>query len=140
MSPTPLANPDKRSMVSCFTHPTHFAALSQHLVPFQQVVSHQLADFVLSLPASLDHLHFCFCWRLPLKVFFICRSVTAARYNLIVRFRSLLYSPLTAFQRFGVIKAPKPCCSLCTHVIYLCFSLPFRRDHCKAPLPLLRCF
>lgn len=52
-------------------HPTQVAALPQHLVSFEQVVSHQLADFVLSFPASLDHLHLCFCRRLPLKVFFI---------------------------------------------------------------------
>lgn len=51
-----------------FAHPTHITALSQHLVSFEQVVSHQLADFVLSLSASLDHLHLCLCWRLPLKV------------------------------------------------------------------------
>lgn len=54
-----------------FTHPTHITALSQHLVSFEQVVSHQLADFVLSLPASLDHLHLCLRWRLPLEVLVI---------------------------------------------------------------------
>lgn len=53
------------------THPAHIAALSQHLVSFEQVVSHQLADFILSLPPSLDHLHLCLRGGLPLKVLLI---------------------------------------------------------------------
>ena len=76
LAPSPIwlnePSPPQHTVKRRLTHPTHITALSQHLVSFQQVVSHQLADFVLSLPASLDHLHLCLCRRLPLKVLVIC--------------------------------------------------------------------
>lgn len=59
------------ALLSSKTHPTHITALSQHLVSFEQIVPHQFTDFVLSLSARLDHLHFSLCRWLPLKVLVI---------------------------------------------------------------------
>lgn len=112
-------SPNLTNTASCFTHPTHFAGFSKHLVPFQQVVSHQLADFVLPLPTSLDHLHFCFCWRLPLKILFICRSVTAETFNFIFRFQTTTIL-LSHSQNFRIINSLKRCCNLWI-LLYVCF-------------------
>lgn len=62
------------SKATTTAHPAQITAFAQHLVSLQQVISHQLADLVLSLPASLDHLHLRLGWRLPFEVFVICRK------------------------------------------------------------------
>lgn len=92
--------PHRHSMKRPLTHPTHITALSQHLVSFQQVVSHQLADFVLSLPASLDHLHLCLCRRLPLKVLVIC-SVPKCWFN-VTELHRHIHCYHHRIQRFAV--------------------------------------
>lgn len=50
------------------THRTVLTAVPQHLVAFEQVVPHQLADLVLSLALRLQDLHLGFRRRLPLEV------------------------------------------------------------------------
>lgn len=52
-----------------YSHPTQLTAIPQHLISLQQIVSHQLADLILPLPSSLNHLHLRLGGRFPFKVF-----------------------------------------------------------------------